>query len=158
MNYLLQRAVLTVGLFVFAALGVQLILPAQQVSAQGQEEQSQQEQQETEEREAEQSQPAGSYQYVAQPGDTYSQMARKAIQTYGIVNRVNLSQAQIMMAETNMTLEAGSPILTTGQQVEITNAAVEKWVENAQKISDASESAWQEYAKYADFNTDNVGE
>jgi len=170
MKNILQHAVLTVGLFVFAALGVHLVLPAQQAYAQEdnapaaeqQEEQpAQEEQQPEDEQPAEDEQqaaPAGSYQYVAQEGDTYAQMARKAVQTYGIVNNVNLSQAQIIMAETNMTLEAGSPMVQTGQEVEITNAAVEKWVQQAQEIDDATEAAWAEYAKYADFNTNNVGE
>ena len=170
MKNILQHAVLTVGLFVFAALGVHLVLPAQQAYAQEdnapaaeqQEEQpAQEEQQPEDEQPAEDEQqaaPAGSYQYVAQEGDTYAQMARKAVQTYGIVNNVNLSQAQIIMAETNMTLEAGSPMVQTGQEVEITNASVEKWVQQAQEIDDATEAAWAEYAKYADFNTNNVGE
>lgn len=180
MKNILQHAVLTVGLFVFAALGVHLVLPAQQAYAQednapaaeqqeeqpAQEEQQPEDEQPAEEAPAEeapaedeqQAAPAGSYQYVAQEGDTYAQMARKAVQTYGIVNNVNLSQAQIIMAETNMTLEAGSPMVQTGQEVEITNAAVEKWVQQAQEIDDATEAAWAEYAKYADFNTNNVGE
>ncbi len=98
------------------------------------------------------------YTYTAQPGDSYSLMARKAIQTYGINNKVNLSEAQIIFAETNITQAAGSPVLTQGQKIEIKESTVKEWVEKAGSLSDAQKAAWDVYAQQANFNTDKVGQ
>jgi len=98
------------------------------------------------------------YDYIAQPGDSYSLMARKAIQTYGVNNSVNLSGAQIVYAETNMTKEASSPVLNLGQSVSINESTVKQWVENAQTLTVEQQSMWQSYANVANFNTNAVGE
>ncbi len=98
------------------------------------------------------------YNYVAQPDDTYSQMARKAIQTYGVVNKVNLSQAQIIAAETNLTIAAGSPVLLEGQKVSIDQAEVKTEVEKAQKLNKDQQAAWQVYTVGVNFNTNAVGQ
>lgn len=99
-----------------------------------------------------------SYEYTAQPGDTFTKMARKAIQTYGINNSINLSGAEIIYAETNLAKEAGSPVLNVGQKVNIEHSVVKKWIENAQKLDDATEAKWNKYVSNVDFNTDKVGE
>lgn len=99
-----------------------------------------------------------SFNYVAQPGDSYSLMARKAIQTFGINNKVKLSEAQIIFAETNITKEAGSPVLVKGQKVEIKESTVNNWVDKAKKLTDQQQSAWNVYAKNANFNTNKVGQ
>jgi hypothetical protein len=98
------------------------------------------------------------YNYVAQPGDSYSLMARKAIQTYGINNSVNLSGAQILYAETNLTQLAGSPVLVLGQNVEITESVVSEWVEKSQDLSEEQQAAWQVYVPFANFNTNSIGQ
>lgn len=98
------------------------------------------------------------YTYKAQIGDSYTKIARKAIQTYGINNKVNLSPAQIIFAETQLTEAAGAPELEVGQEVKLTNDSVKKHVEEAQKLSKSQESAWNVYVKYVDFNTNGVGE
>lgn len=99
-----------------------------------------------------------SYQYVAQPGDSYSLMARKAVQTYGITENITLSQAQIIAAETNLTQQAGSPLLNQGQKVEIKTDNVATVVDQAQKLTDTQKAAWNHYAQHANFNTNNVGQ
>ena len=98
------------------------------------------------------------YSYVAQSGDSYTKMARKAVQTYGLMNKINLSPAGIIFAETNLTRAAGSPALDIDQKVEIKESALHDWVDKAQKLSDAQEAAWNYYVQFVDFNTDNVGE
>lgn len=98
------------------------------------------------------------YKYIAQPGDSYSKMARKAIQTYGIKNKVNISNAKILFAETNITQQAGSPFLDLSQNVEIKESVVKDWVEKAQKITITQEAAWDAYSSGVDFNTNNVGQ
>jgi hypothetical protein len=100
----------------------------------------------------------GSYDYVAQSGDSYSLMARKAIQTYGVNNSVNLSGAQIIFVETNLTIAAGSPTLNLGDNVSIDGSLVSEWVEKAQALTEQQQAAWQPYADNANFNTDAVGQ
>ncbi len=98
------------------------------------------------------------YNYVAQPKDSYTLMARKAIQTYGLTNKVKLSQAKIIYAETLLTQEAGSPYLNLGQKVSIKQDSVKNLVDKAQKLSKDQEAAWQTYAVGVNFNTNAVGQ
>lgn len=106
----------------------------------------------------EQSEEATGYTYTAQPGDTYTQVARKAIQTYGIENNLTISQAGIVFAETNLTQEAEAGGLAVGQEVKIDTEQVKKWVDAAGKLSEAEQAAWAVYVPFVDFNTDSVGE
>lgn len=98
------------------------------------------------------------FNYVAQPDDTYSQMARKAIQTYGVNNKVKLSRAQIIAAETNITIQAGSPILALGQKIAIKESVVKDWTSKVQKLTPAQESAWNMYTAGVNFNTNAIGQ
>lgn len=133
-----------------AALPV-VLTGGQKVSAQEQEEEQQSS-------ENEQQSQGASYRYVAQPGDSYTLMARKAVQTYGLKHDVSLSQAQIIFAETRMAQEAGSPQLEVGQNVEVAESVIKQWVDRTQELSEEDESDWNYYAQFANFNTDNVGE
>lgn len=99
-----------------------------------------------------------SYEYTAQPGDSYTLMARKAIQTYGITSKTNLSQSQIIYAETLLTQEAGLPQLNVGQKVSIKESTVKSWVEKATKLTDAQKTAWDAYTAGVNFNTNDVGQ
>lgn len=98
------------------------------------------------------------YHYVAQPGDSYTQMARKAVQTYGKVHHVNLQNAQIIYIETNMTQADGSPLLNLGQKVDVSAQTIEDWIAKAQKLTPEQLAAWQYYVQFVDFNTDHVGQ
>ena len=99
-----------------------------------------------------------SYHYVAQPGDSYSQMARKAVQTYGIKTDTNLSLAQILYAENGLTNEASSPELEVGEKVSLKKATVGAWIEKAKKLSAEQKALWAEFVPFVDFNTNSVGE
>lgn len=101
---------------------------------------------------------AKTYSYTAQAGDSYTLMARKALQTYGILNKLTLSQAQIVYAETLMAQEAGSPQLVAGQKVTFDSAKIKTWADKAKAVTGPAEAAWQQYVQYVDFNTNNVGE
>ncbi len=98
------------------------------------------------------------FSYVAQPGDSYSLISRKAVQTYGIINKVDLNQAQIIFAETNMTISAGSPLLMKGQKIDIKVSVIKDWVKKAQELPKEKQSAWEVYAKRANFDTNKVGQ
>ncbi len=102
---------------------------------------------------------AGStYEYVAQPGDSFTKIARKAVQTYGAVKQVNLSQAQIIAAETFLTKAAGSPELNVGEKVMIKESDVEAAVKKAQALNESQIALWQKYVAGVNFNTDKVGQ
>lgn len=98
------------------------------------------------------------YMYVAQAGDSYTVLARKAVQTYGIENSVTLSQAQIVAAETFITQKAHTPALHVGQKVAIAKSTVKMFVEKAQKLTKTDVMAWQKYVRYVNFNTSKNGE
>lgn len=98
------------------------------------------------------------YTYTAQEGDSYTKIARKAVQTYGATEKVKLSQAQIVFTETNLTQTAGSPLLEVDQKVTLKKSDVKSIVEKAKKLDATTLAAWQAYVPYVDFNTDNVGE
>lgn len=106
----------------------------------------------------EQESESAAYTYNAQPGDTYTQIARKAIQTYGIDNDVNLTSAGIIFAETNVTREAGAEQLAVGQEVSIDQELISKWVESASELTDEEQAAWNTYVPFVNFNTDAVGQ
>lgn len=98
------------------------------------------------------------YSYVAQPGDSYSVLARKAVQTYGIINGVELSPAQIIAAETMLTQHSQVSLLAEGQEVKIMTADVKTYVEAAQQLNATSLAAWQAYVPCVDFDTSRYGE
>lgn len=97
------------------------------------------------------------YKYTAQSGDSFTLMARKAVQDYSKSNKSNLSQAQILFAETTLTQKAGSPYLEVGQAVSLKKADVKSAVDQAKKLTDAQKAAWQQYVAGVDFDTSAVG-
>src|SRR5690606_24093869 len=74
---------------------------------------------------------AEAYVYVAQPGDSYTKMARKAVQTYGIETDTEIGKAGVLFAETNLTSAANWPALSEGQTVTISKADVKEWFDKA---------------------------
>lgn len=141
----------SVALFVmFAAVAVASVAPAKTASAQDEEAEQNQEQTESENE--------TTYSYTAQAGDSYTKMARKAVQTYGLVEEVNLSQAAIIYAETELTRAAGSPVLNIGENVSMKESDVAAVVEKAKNLNESQLSGWETYVPYVNFNTDNVGE
>lgn len=156
----------TVLLAVILGLSAVVGLGTQKVSAHDGEDHSDdqvqaQQQENKEEKREEPKQPAqgDSYSYVAQPGDSYTLIARKAAQTYGKRHNVKLSLADIIFIETNLTQAAGSPQLVQGQQVQISEATVKQWVDQAAGLSAEAEAAWNHYVQFVDsFNTDAVGQ
>lgn len=97
------------------------------------------------------------YDFVAQPGDSYTLLARKAVQIYNKDNKIGLNNPKIIAAETYLTINAGSPDLIIGQQVEIKKATVKEWILKASKLSKADEALWNVYVAGVNFDTSNVG-
>lgn len=100
----------------------------------------------------------GTYDFTAQPGDSYTKMARKAVQIYGIETSTNLSGEQIVFAETNLTLTAGSPALNVGQNVTFEKSAVAEWVKKASELTSEQQAAWTPYVAYVNFDTNSIGQ
>ena len=97
------------------------------------------------------------YDFVAKAGDSYTVMARKSVQTQANKDKIKLSNEQIVFAETNLTIAAGSPVLNLGQMVKIDRATVKSWVDKATKLTDAQKAAWTPYTVNVNFDTSNVG-
>lgn len=140
----------TVGAFAFATLNPSVAV------AQDAEQPAENQEQQAEEQNQEKSDTP--YSYTAQAGDSFTKIARKAVQTYGWNESVNLSLAQIVAAETFLTSDAGFPAINEGEKVELSEADVEAAVKKAQELNEAAEARWERYVAYVDFNTDNVGE
>lgn len=98
------------------------------------------------------------YNYTAQPGDSYTVLARKAVQTYGINEKVKLTAAQIVAAETQLAVNAGSIELNEGQTVSIEKSAVKSAVTAVQKLSADVLAAWAVYVPSVDFDTSAAGQ
>ncbi len=97
------------------------------------------------------------YSYVAQPGDSYSKLARKAVQTYAKANKIDLSNSRVLYAETNLTQAAKSPQLLQGQKVEIPEATAKNWVTKAKDLKSDQAAKWDKYTAGVNFDTSKVG-
>ncbi len=98
------------------------------------------------------------YSYTAQAGDAYTQLVRKAVQTYGIVHDKDIGNARIVAIETTASEQAGWPVITQGQVVSFDESLVKSWVDNAMKLSATDVAAWQTYVPYINFDTRSIGE
>lgn len=85
--------------------------------------------------------------YTAQAGDSYSLLARKAIQSYANSQKATLSPAQAVAAEAFLSESAGSPELNEGQGVTINPNDVKSVVERAQKLPAEELAIWNTYAQ-----------
>lgn len=142
-----------VGAFAFSAL----LSPSVATAHEGEDHSEQVAQAETEQQPSEE-QSSSPYRFTAQVGDSYTKIARKAVQIYGITNNVDLSQAQIVAAETFLTAEANFPSVNADEAVELNSDSIKAAVEKAQGLDDAAKARWEKYVPFVDFNTDNVGE
>lgn len=100
---------------------------------------------------------AETFSYTSQPGDSYSLMARKSIQNFLAENKMTLTNAQILFAETNLTQLAKSPYLEVGQKVRVAKSTLKEWTEKAKNLTKEQEARWNVYAQYANFDTSRVG-
>lgn len=98
------------------------------------------------------------YTYVANPGDAYSQLVRKAVQTYGIKHDVNLAVGKIIAIETRVAEQSGWPMLNEGQTVSFSEGLVKAWIDEVKDMSEVDVAAWATYAPYINFDTRSIGE
>ena len=98
------------------------------------------------------------YAYTAQQGDSYTQLVRKAVQTYGIDHKVDLGNARIVAIETKASEQAGWPAINEGQGVSFNESLLKTWVDEAKKMTEADVAAWATYVPYIDFDTRSIGQ
>lgn len=154
-NNLVRTAILVLLVTAFAVLFAITPTRAQEESQESIEEVQSEEVQTTEEQTE---QNGVVYTFTAQSGDSYTEIARKVTQIYGIETETNLSGEQIVYVETHLTKAAGSPALNIGQEVTFSQSLVQEWVDSAVNLSEGELSLWTKYANTVDFNTDAVGE
>ena len=142
------KKVLTLGLFVFASLTISQVVGGSAYAHDGEDHGAKTVAATTND----------SYHYTAQAGDSYTKIARKAVQTYGIKTGTKLSPAQIIFAENGLTADAGNIELNLGQNVDIKKSLVGSWIEKAKKLTTEQKAAWTTFVPFVDFNTNNVGE
>ena len=94
---------------------------------------------------------AEAYRYTAKSGDSYTLLARKAVQQYSQAASTDLSPAQRIAAETVIARTAGSPDINEGATIVIDPAIVKSAVEFSQGLSAEDKAAWEIYVPSVDF-------
>lgn len=89
--------------------------------------------------------------FTAQHGDSYTVLARKAVQDYAKASGVKLTKAHIIAAETVLAQNAGSPELAVGQKVTLKTTNVKDAVDGARALSASDLAAWETYVPYVQF-------
>jgi hypothetical protein len=89
------------------------------------------------------------YTYTASAGDSYTGFARQAVDTYVVSQKLNLTPAQRVAAETYLTARANSPYLEIGQSVTIAADDVKSATDQAANLSSDQQAAWQRYVSTA---------
>ncbi len=64
------------------------------------------------------------FEFTAQPGSSYTALARDAVRQYAALNKISLSDAQVEKSAAKLAYDAGSPYLEIGQVVVINNSDV----------------------------------
>lgn len=98
-----------------------------------------------------------SFNYTAKKCDNLTILVRNALMRFDkSKDDVELSNAQIVFAETNIVQQLGSYHLAIGQEVDIPEDLVEKYVNEAKQLSETQIAAWDVYAKRVDFSEINA--
>jgi hypothetical protein len=63
--------------------------------------------------------PTNNFEYTAQPGASYTALARNAVRQYAATNNINLNDSQVEIVAAKLAYNAGSPYLEIGQVVTI---------------------------------------
>lgn len=101
--------------------------------------------------------PEATYEYKTPKGCSLSLLARRSLQLYDQADdKVSLSEAQIIYAETNIVSGIGPRLLNVDEVVKINKSLVEDFAKKSQDLSAAKIAAWQSYAKRANFKLDDI--
>ncbi len=98
-----------------------------------------------------------SYQYIVQPSNNMSILARRSITLYDQANdTIELTEAQVIFIETNIVQEMGPRLLDVNENFEVTKDLIEKYVAEAPGLSEATLAAWDGYAQNATFELSDI--
>ena len=89
---------------------------------------------------------AKDYSVQAKAGDSYMLLARNAVTKYMKDNKIALTGAQRIAAETTLGVAAGLPELEVGQNVTFTKTALQQAVDAAKGLSIEQQALWAPYA------------
>lgn len=97
------------------------------------------------------------YQYSTPAGCSLSLLTRRSLQLYDQSDTsLTLSEPQIIYAETNIVKRLGRRLLNINEKVTIDKSVVEEFAKKSQGLSAGSITAWEQYAKRANFNLDYI--
>lgn len=91
------------------------------------------------------------YSVQAKAGDSYMQLARSAVTKHIKDNKLALTGAQRIAAETTLGVAAGLPAVEVGENVTITKTALQQAVDAAKGLSIEQQAAWAPYAENVIF-------
>ena len=89
---------------------------------------------------------AKDYSVQAKAGDSYMLLARGAVAKYTKDNKLTLTGAQRIAAETTLGVAAGLPVVELGENVTFTKTALQQAVDAAKGLSIEQQAVWAPYA------------
>jgi len=87
------------------------------------------------------------YSVQAKAGDSYVKIARNAITKHMKDNKLALTGAQRIAAETTLGVAAGFPAVEVGENVTLTKTALQQAIDTAKGLSIEQQAAWAPYAE-----------
>ena len=90
------------------------------------------------------------YSYTASQGDNLTYVVRDSIQQYVKANDKNINAAQRLYTETNVVNDMGAYWLDVDQNVQVSKAKVQEYVNNSESLDADTQKAWQVYADQTD--------
>ncbi|MDX1766105.1 MAG: hypothetical protein R3313_04100 [Candidatus Saccharimonadales bacterium] len=98
-----------------------------------------------------------SFDYVAEECNNLTLLVRKSLQIYDAQTEdVELTSAQIIYAETNVTQKMGSFMLDIGDEVSVPRELVDEFATSSQDLSPGTLAAWDSYTPTVDFELDDI--
>lgn len=91
------------------------------------------------------------YTHTAQAGDSYATVAREAIEKYSEQQKLSLTPAQRIAAESVLLDEAGHPSIEIDQAVAIDSEVLRQVVKDASGITESEQAAWLPFAYAANL-------
>lgn len=98
------------------------------------------------------------YNYKASEGDNLSYVVRDSINQYLKANDKKLNAAQRVYTETNIVNDMGAYWLDVNQDVQVSKAKVQEYVNSSESLDQDTQNAWQYYADKTDIQAMIDGE
>lgn len=97
------------------------------------------------------------YDYETPKGGSLTLLARRSLQLYDKENEsLQLTEAGVIYAETNIVNKIGRKPLETGERVSINKSDVEEFAKKSVELSPGLLARWEKYAKRANFNLNHI--